>query len=271
MSFAFRIDEDYIYPKETIAVHEAAKKHGIRLTWFINLEQGHKYPELIKFLAKHHEVQSHGWNHETYDDVKKSFKNIKKSKIFLENLGIKNDGYVPPFGFCSNADFQNLKDMKFSYVSDFAVGTKNFPHKLNGIINVPCHPMSLGVLMDLGYGKKNAIRYYERLIDQFCDAGLPVFLYGHSNNRLGKYPEVLEAIFKKVKEKKLKNVTLGECARSYKPRKEPIINVNIMPEDRRSMLTMLHRRTATAWFLLRELFRMHIWDWEKKRVRDYVR
>lgn len=287
-AFTFRIDEDYLYPRETIRVHELARKYGVKISWYMNLKQGHHYPELIKYLSKYHDIQSHGWEHETFADRKEAYSNIKKAKCFLDSLGLKNEGYVPPYGLCSKEDIRAMDSLGIRWTSEFATGKDIFPHLLKEgnakVWNIPAHPMSYGVLMDLNYGKENAIRYYEKLIDQLYELGLPIFLYGHSNNRLGRHPEVLEAIFKRIR-------TINETAKNKKERiwvtdhqsylshwtknkinveNKVFMNFTVDLRHQGSCYAILKRKYGTLWFLIREFVRMNIFDWDKPWMRRYI-
>jgi len=74
-------------------------------------------------------------------------------------------------------------------------------------LQVPVHPVSLGIFLEVVQGdgaRRNsatqqvvraAVDYFRQTARAKYHAGEPVFFYGHPTRRLGRYPQLLRAVF----------------------------------------------------------------------------
>ena len=204
--FTFRIDLDFFHPKHVEKTLEAAEKHGIRMTWFVNMETGQFHEREIKRIAKTQDVQNHGFLHETFKNSGKNLENIMKADKMLKEMNVKCKGFAAPFGFWNKELGTALEKTGYEYSSEFREGKSIFPFypKANGekakVLQVPIHPICLGNLFESGYNEKEAIEYFGKIIKLLYEKQIPIFLYGHPTGRLGEHPKVLEKIFEKVNE-----------------------------------------------------------------------
>lgn len=204
-AFAFRIDLDYFHPAHVARTLEAAEKHGIRMTWFVNMETGRFHEEELRGIGKSQDVQNHGFFHKTFDGAKENLENILRADSHLKEMGFSCRGFAAPFGKGNAQLGQALERAGYGYSSEFREGRKIFPFYPElgsgkaSILQVPIHPVCLGSLLELGYNEEEAIGYFGKVIDFFYGKQIPIFLYGHPTGRLGAYPRVLESIFEKVK------------------------------------------------------------------------
>ena len=203
--FAFRIDLDYFHPKHVDRTLEVAEKHGIEMTWFVNMETGKFHESELRRMGKSQDVQNHGFFHETFDDSEKNLENILRADKCLGEMGFGCSGFAAPFGYWNKSLGIALEKSGYGYSSEFREGRGIFPFykeadkKKAGVLQVPIHPICLGSLLESGYKPEEAMDYFDKIIDFFYKKQIPIFLYGHPTGRLGAYPKVLDRIFEKVK------------------------------------------------------------------------
>lgn len=202
--FSFRIDLDYFIPEQVMKVLEVAEKNSERMTWFINGKSSQHYPELIKRIAETQDVQNHGHSHFASEDEKANYDNIMNTDKFLRSTGIKPVAFSSPFGKWSEGMCRAVEKAGYLYSSEFRQPGKAFPfnpmlnRKKSKALQVPVHPVCEADLFYRGYSMKDAKKYFTRIIQLSYDSRIPIFLYGHPNYALGKYPEILQHIFHKI-------------------------------------------------------------------------
>ena len=115
---------------------DVMNEFDIRATFFVTGNIAKKYPKVIKNLSKRHEIGSHGYNHEMFDEItldKK--KKIIKSKKLLEKLtGEDIVGFRAPYLKVSNELYKILEEHQFRY--DSSIGTFMRSHKNIKVTNI---------------------------------------------------------------------------------------------------------------------------------------
>jgi len=213
--FTFRIDLDYFHPKHVDRALEAAEKHGIKMSWFVNMETGKFHKDELRRIGESQDVQNHGFFHQTFEESEKNLENILRADRYLKEMGFGCSGFAAPFGYWNKSLGIALEKSGYEYSSEFREGREIFPFypelgkagelqagteaKKGTVLQLPIHPVCLGSLLESGYKPEEAIDYFERVIDLFYEKQIPIFLYGHPTGRLGAYPEVLDRVFEKVK------------------------------------------------------------------------
>ena len=202
--FSFRIDLDYFIPEQVMKVLEVTEKNGERMTWLINGKSSQHYPELVKRIAETQDVQNHGHEHFASEDEKANYDNIMKTDKFLRSVGIKPVAFSSPFGKWSEGLCMAVEKAGYPYSSEFRRFGKAFPFNplINGknskALQVPVHPVCEADLFYRGYSVKDAKEYFTKIIRLSCNNRIPIFLYGHPNYALGKYPEILQHILHEI-------------------------------------------------------------------------
>ncbi len=205
-AFAFRIDLDFFHPRHVEETLRVAERHGIKMTWFVNMQTGQFHEREIKRIAKTQDVQNHGFLHETFGDKEANLENVLKGHELLGGMDVKCNSFAAPFGYWNQALGKALEETGYEYSSEFREGKNVFPFypKLAGkkakVLQMPIHPICLGNLFESGYNEEEAIEYFDRIIGLLYEKRLPIFLYGHPTGRLGAYPQVLDSIFKIAKQ-----------------------------------------------------------------------
>jgi hypothetical protein len=102
-----------------------------------------------------------------------------------------------------------MEELGIGHSSEFGLAYDDVPFTPHGgrVLQVPVHPVCLGVFLEAVQGsdarRASAIRqavvaatdYFRELAETKYRAGEPLFFYGHPTGRLGRYPEVLRAVF----------------------------------------------------------------------------
>jgi len=204
--FAYRIDTDFFHPEHVKKTLDVAEKHGIKMTWFASMSTGQYHKKDILRIAETQDAQNHAFEHETYQEEEKNFQNIMKADKMLKEWGIECSGFAAPFGKWNIGLAKALEKTGYLYSSEFREGRNVFPffpmlgEKKAKVLQVPVHPVSFGNLLESGYSVQESMDYFDKIIDLLYTEQVPIFLYCHPAGRLGKYPQVLDRIFAKVKE-----------------------------------------------------------------------
>jgi polysaccharide deacetylase family protein (PEP-CTERM system associated) len=107
---------------ETEVFFKFLNEKNIPITVFVLGELIDENADLIKEIAKYHEIAIHGWNHDLlFTKTKESFQNeITKTKAKLENLiGKEVFGYRAPCFSMSDERLDWLSEIDISYDSSF--------------------------------------------------------------------------------------------------------------------------------------------------------
>jgi len=205
----FRIDYDNYDPDDfsttlqAISGNETATSHYVNASAYENVNQA-----LSQLRGL--DVGSHGYWHHTYRTKKENSTNIKRGVDRLRESGLEPSGFVAPHGrFCSGL-LAALVDLGITHSSEFGLAYDELPFLPGnaGVLQIPIHPVSLGLFLDaarLGKSKPlrhaediaadSAIGYFEQVLNSNYRSGRPVFLYGHPTGRLGRYPQLLRRVF----------------------------------------------------------------------------
>jgi len=165
------------------------------------------YPDIIKRLNETQDVQSHGYYHKIYQTEEGYLNDMKMADDILRKNGIKVKGFSAPYGTWNEEMGKALNKMKYAYSSEFFVGNKVFPffptieNKKSNVLEVPVFGVAPCDLLRFGYPIQNIKSYFKQIINIFYENQIPIFLYGHVTNKLGKYPEILDYIFKEIEKK----------------------------------------------------------------------
>jgi peptidoglycan/xylan/chitin deacetylase (PgdA/CDA1 family) len=97
-------------------------KYKIKSTFFVTGEMAQQFPNEIKNLAKTHEIGSHGYYHEKFDELTDDkLKALKKSKLVLEKtIGKTVIGFRAPHLRVCDDLFVTLKELGFKYDASMA-------------------------------------------------------------------------------------------------------------------------------------------------------
>jgi hypothetical protein len=202
-AFNFRIDHDDYDPGDFAATLDAAKGHERAISHYVCASTHAERPEAIARLKGSH-VGSHGYWHHTYREAAENAANIRRGVEALQAAGLEPSGFAAPHGRFNRSLLEALESLGVDHSSEFGLAYDELPFFPGDgrVLQLPVHPICLGVCLeaareqqDLGLGDDEAadlcLAHFQRIIAEKHRAGEPIFLYGHPEGRLGRYPHVL--------------------------------------------------------------------------------
>lgn len=204
----FRIDYDQYDPGDFDATLRTLEGNERATSHFVNAAAYLPHDDALGRL-RGLDVGSHGYRHHTYLTEEENLTNVSRGIETLRALRIEPSGFAAPHGRFNRGLLAALERLGVGHSSEFGLAYDDlpfFPH--NGqVLQVPIHPVSLGIFLEAvrGEGPRRAAAMQQAVraaIDHFREtarlkyrAGEPVFFYGHPTGRLGRYPQVLRAVF----------------------------------------------------------------------------
>jgi hypothetical protein len=206
-AFNFRIDHDDFDPRDFDATLRAIAGHEDCTSHFVNAS-GHESAGESWARLRGLDVGSHGYWHHTYRTVEENVRNMARGIEVIRRQGIEPCGFVAPHGRFSAELHAALVELGIPYSGEFALAYDELPFcpVPGGPLQVPVHPVCLGLFLEAADRQGGpsasagelrwraagaAADYFDRLIHARYRAGEPAFLYGHPQDRLGRYPSVL--------------------------------------------------------------------------------
>lgn len=234
-AFNFRFDHDNYHPGDfdrTLAAidgWEDATSHYVCASTHV------EHADALRRLAGMH-VGGHGYWHHTYRNREDNEHNIRRGLEVLRSTGLQPIGFVAPHGRHNPGLQAALDVLRIEHSSEFALAYDDVPFfpVRSGVLQVPIHPICLGVVMEAALAATRedpqaevdycqavevTIAHFQSVARQKYDAGEPIFLYGHPDGRVGRYPEVLRETLAAVANfSALWKTTLAEFARWWRKR-----------------------------------------------------
>lgn len=210
-AFNFRIDYDQYDPDDFQATLRAIAGNERATSHFVN---GAAYQSAGDALTRLSglDVGSHGYWHHTYRTLEENLRNVGRGIETLQAAGIEPAGFAAPHGRFNPQLLSALETLGITHSSEFGLAYDELPFKVGsrGVLQVPIHPVGLGLFLEAAARQspdnspspdqavQAAVEYFRELIRTRYQSGQPVFLYGHPTGRLGRYPQVLGAVFETV-------------------------------------------------------------------------
>lgn len=231
-AFNFRFDHDSCVPGDFAAALRATSGNEGCFTHFISGAGFAEHLGVLRSLSGC-DVGSHGYWHHTYADAQSNLRNIRRGVALLEAAGLQPYGFAAPHGRYTAGLHQALVELQMPYSSEFAVAYDELPLFVDcsGLLQVPVHPVCLGLLLEEasrrypGDAKRQqaAAGAFERHLAEFARAqyaqGEPIFVYGHPDHRLGRWPQVIRGTLSVIGQfASLWKTSLGEFSRWWRAR-----------------------------------------------------
>jgi hypothetical protein len=127
----------------------------------------------------------------------------------LESRGIEPSGFAAPHGRFNRALLAAMEALQIGHSSEFGLAYDDLPFfpRQSNVLQIPVHPVSLGLFLEAAERQhpgrpakaqqavQTALDYFRQTARAKYHSGQPVFFCGHPTGRLGRYPQVLRAVF----------------------------------------------------------------------------
>ena len=249
-AFNFRLDHDEYEAADFDATLRVIAGHEHAFSHYVCGSTHHRHADALARLQGA-DVGSHGYWHHTYYQPQENLKNIRRGILALEKAGLRPSGYVSPHGRFNRGLLWALEQLGVTHSSEFGFAYDDLPQFPAGsnVLQIPVHPVCLGIFLEaarkssaasrgdrssqLEARRAQAVReaseYFQRLLEAKYQAGEPIFLYGHPDGRIGRYPQLLAGVLQAA----------SQCAALWMT-------------DRTTLASWWRQRAAVRWQLLRD-------------------
>jgi peptidoglycan/xylan/chitin deacetylase (PgdA/CDA1 family) len=216
----YRIDSDYGTQRQVMELHDAARAHDTRLTWFLHVEAHHEWLRLFTTFEGD-EIAAHGYRHRTFGSSEENSANIAEAIALIERAGMSVEGFAAPNGFWSIELQRAVDSLGLLYSSEFSLDYDDLPFHppLHGrpasALQVPIHPVCIGSMLRAKVSGEEMKRYFRGVIDLKLQQREPAILYHHPGHERF---DVMADSFAHARGLGMPNMTMGEYARWWRRR-----------------------------------------------------
>jgi peptidoglycan/xylan/chitin deacetylase (PgdA/CDA1 family) len=209
-AFNFRLDHDDYVPGDFDATLSAIEGHEQAISHYVCAGTHVHHPEALVRLRGMH-VGSHGWRHHTYRDPSENLHNIRRGIDGLRAVRLDPVGFVAPHGRFNAGLLAALSELGVTHSSEFGLAYDDLPFfpRESDVLQIPVHPICLGVCLDAArrgadrpmtdeQAAEMALEHWRTAVAQKRIAGEPIFLYGHPDGRIGRFPALLRRLLAEV-------------------------------------------------------------------------
>lgn len=209
-AFNFRVDHDDYDDGDFDATLSAVERHTDCVSHYVCASSHERHGRALARLRGMH-VGSHGYWHHTYRDPAANLSNVRRGIDALLAAGVTPEGFAAPLGRFNRGLLAALESLSVSHSSEFGLAYDDLPFFPAGssVLQVPIHPICLGLLLDAARhvyladeagprAAAMALGHFQRMALEKHQAHEPIFFYGHPAGRLGKFPGLLRELFEFV-------------------------------------------------------------------------
>lgn len=196
--FAFRIDLDEWGHEDVLKTLEIANTENIKMCWALNAGHPNYDEGLVRDLTlSSQEVNSHGFEHDVFDDYGKNLRNLEQAHKKIKESSKAPHAFIAPFGKWNPSLGKAAEQLGYLYGSEFRLAFDDLPFRpivegrQSSVLQIPIHPMCLHHMITQDYAQEEMLHYFKSVIDQLQAQQLPILLYGHPTDRIGKYSQVI--------------------------------------------------------------------------------
>lgn len=221
--FVFRVDIDGIYGDHLRRISDAAKKAGIRVTFYTNKSLCEPEAERLRDIDPSHDIGCHADVHNLFTTQEENFRNVHDCRAWMKELGIDyTTGFVAPRGMWNFALNRALEEDGVTYTSDFGYAVFGLPfypydHGTRmAVKQLPVDPFSTERAVAKAEEEGTALPegsvtdYFCRSVRRQAEAGLPVILYSHPQHFGLLAEETFPRLAEAVRALPLWHATMGE-------------------------------------------------------------
>lgn len=246
-AFNWRIDYDEFDERDFARLQFALSARADAVSHFVNGSAYEGRLDWVRQLAGQ-DVGSHGYWHHTYRTYEENLRNIERGIRVLEEAGLRPAGFTAPGGRFNRSLLKALERLEIGHSSEFALAYDELPLLPAGssVLQIPVHPVCLGIVLEAARSDQRrqaaeaAREYFTELVHAKIGSGEPVFLYGHPTGRLGRYPEVVEGVFREIEGRAdVWAVTMSAWAEWWRARRR--IQLTVMRDGDGYSVELVHK------------------------------
>lgn len=218
--FVFRIDTDGASPGDIDDLHGLLEEHRFPASWFLDLKtQGVVLDRYRDFAG--HEIGVHCDEHRIFRTESENRANIERALAALRASGVMPVGFAAPFGYWDLFLGNVIDALGFAYSSEFSwaydtlPGAPVTPAGEYTTMQVPIHPVSVGILRRAGCPPAAMKAYFESAVRRRLITGDPMVFYHHPSHR--EWP-VMRGLFEVAREAGVPALTMAAFAEWWKER-----------------------------------------------------
>ena len=199
----FRFDHDEFVAADFQRTLEAIAGYEAMTTHFVCGATHENHTEALRKLAGL-DVGSHGYRHHTYRTAAENRANIVRGIESLRGCGLEPRGFAAPHGRYNSGLAAALQSLEITHSSEFGLAYDELPFFPAGsaTLQLPIHPFCLGIALEASADDdatrarvvEAATEHFLRAAAALHEARLPIFLYGHPDGRVGRYPKLLRRV-----------------------------------------------------------------------------
>jgi len=199
-AFSFRVDVDDFDRLDFMKTLKVFAVNKISASWFINILAIENCASMLENLKEgNQEIHSHCYEHKIFTSFEKNLENLEKARLFLKAYQATPKGVAAPFGTWNRSYNSALKKLKYDFSSEFSFAYDAFPIEVNGVWQVPVHPICIGSFINrsgssFAENREKMLRYFDDIMKTKIENHEPIFFYGHPTGRIGLHPEVVSHI-----------------------------------------------------------------------------
>lgn len=223
--FAYRIDSDYGTREQIEALHAAAERCAMPMTWFLHVAAHRPWLALFTTFERD-EIGLHCVRHRTFETYEENAANIAEGLRLMEEMPLHPKGFAAPNGFWNRNLARAVADAGFDYASEFSLDYDNFPLVPNlpgpvesgasgPVLQIPIHPVCIGSLRRAKVPADAMQRYFRRTIDRMLHLREPAILYHHPGHEEW---DVMEDSMRHARDRGAHPTTMGAYARWWRRR-----------------------------------------------------
>ncbi len=205
--FSFRFDLDHYDEADFQVMCRLINQYPHCTSCFVSAKTHENASEALKALAKlPTEIGSHSYVHHVYQSYEQNAFNLERAEQVLESAVGKIEGFSAPHGRWTPSLQRVLEERGYLYSSEFGLDYDGFPffaytdNRRSSVLQIPAHPICEGVFMEQ-YPDSPVTKmhdYYRDVINAKIQAGEPILIFGHPDQRIGRHPEIFEQIMREL-------------------------------------------------------------------------
>ncbi len=219
-AFNFRVDLDEPAEADYFRFARARRPIDDCTTHFVSTAAYSRLHRVMDDL-RGRDTQSHGHHHVVYRGEEANRKNLERADALLRADRIEPTGFAAPEGRWNREIDSVIESLGYGYSSEFQVGYDDRPFfawrgdRFSRVLQVPIHPICEGLFLNAGASDGRVVAdHLASVVRARVESGEPAFVYGHPEGRLGRFPEIVDAVARAAAAvaPHLWRTTLGEFA-----------------------------------------------------------